>query len=142
MNRDFAGSVLAAQERGAGGLGLLVVVGMLVASAAVFFFMSKSLRRMRENVASGAFRGVESDRTDPVDPRQSLRRRSTFLGGGSSVIDGEVVGGKAVPGKALDGMVIEGGPAQTDATSREDGGGQADGGRPDLPVQPGPPAGR
>jgi hypothetical protein len=127
VNQDFAGSVLAAQERSAGGLGLLVVVGLLAASGVLFVFLSKSLRRMRENVASGEFRGVDSERAgEPVDPRQAIRRRSVFLGGKAPVIDGEVV--EDAGAKGADG-------------SRGDEG-RGDGNRLDLPAQPGPPAGR
>lgn len=119
MQENIASAVLAAEERSAGGLGLLVVLGMLVLSVGIFYMMSKSLRRMRENVASGAFRGVDSERTGPVDPRQALRRRSTFLGGGkAAVIDGEIIAG--TPG----GRTVGDG---RDAAN--------------LPAQPGPPAG-
>ncbi|MCK9877190.1 hypothetical protein MXD59_15635 [Frankia sp. Ag45/Mut15] len=111
MKHIFAGSVLAAQERNAGGLGLLVVVVLLAVSVGLFIMLSRSLRRMRANVASGAFRGVDSERAadDTVDPRQALRRRSPIMRGRAPVIDGEVV------------------------TSGE--------GQATLPSQPGPPAG-
>ncbi|WP_261565052.1 hypothetical protein [Frankia gtarii] len=115
MNEIFAGSVLAEQESSAGAAGLLIVVGLILVSAGLFFMLSKSLRRMRSNVANGEFLGVDPDRpTGPVDPRQAIRRRSVLAGGKGPVIDGEVVG-------------------DTTATG---GGGQ----RLDLPTQPGPPA--
>ncbi|MCM3884710.1 hypothetical protein [Frankia sp. R82] len=93
MNQILAGPLLAAQERNAGGLGLLVVVGLLAVSAGLFVMLSRSLRRMRANVASGAFLGVDSERAsdDAVDPRQALRRRSPIMRGRAPVIDGEVL---------------------------------------------------
>ncbi len=115
MNEIFAGSVLAEQESSAGGLGLLIVVGLIVVSAGLFFMLSKSLSRMRANVANGDFLGVDPDRpTGLVDPRQAIRRRSVLAGGKSPVIEGEVVGDAAATG----------------------GGGE----HLDLPVQPGPPS--
>ncbi|WP_243407257.1 hypothetical protein [Frankia canadensis] len=124
MNQSATGGVLAAQEllaaeeHSAGGLGLLIVVGLLAASAVLFVFLSKSLRRMRANVASGQFLGVDSERLhEPVDPRQALRRRSAVLGGKAPVVEGEVVEG---------------------AAAASDGGGA----KVELPAQPGPPSER
>ncbi|EIV95605.1 hypothetical protein [Frankia sp. QA3] len=114
MNEIFAGSVLAEQESSAGAVGLLIVVGLIVVSAGLFFMLSKSLRRMRSNVANGEFLGVDPDRpTGPVDPRQAIRRRSGRVTGKAPVIDGEVVGDARAAGGAGDGL--------------------------DLPAQPGPP---
>jgi hypothetical protein len=88
VNQSVSGSalaahqVLAAEEHSAGGLGLLILVGLLAASAFLFVLLSRSMRRMRANVASGQFLGVDSDRLhEPIDPRQALRRRSAYLGG-------------------------------------------------------------
>ncbi len=115
VNEIFAGSVLAEQEHSAGGLGLLIVVGLIVVSTGLFFMLSRSLRRMRANVANGDFLGVESDRlSGPVDPRQAIRRRSVLAGRRGPVIDGEVVGDAAATGGAGEHL--------------------------DLPVQPGPPS--
>ncbi|CAO5181415.1 Histidine kinase [Frankia sp. AiPs1] len=117
MNQIFAGPVLAAQDRNAGGLGLLVVVALLAVSVGLFVLLSRSLRRMRANVASGTFLGVDSERAgdDAVDPRQALRRRTSILRGRAPVIEGEIV---------------------ADSTSRPGGAGPAG-----LPTQPSPPTG-
>jgi hypothetical protein len=163
VNQSVSGSalaahqVLAAEEHSAGGLGLLILVGLLAASAFLFVLLSRSLRRMRANVASGQFLGVDSDRLhEPIDPRQALRRRSAYLGGKAPVVEGEVVGGEdggrealgggAVAGQITSGDVVEGevaGGGGGKTKSRKGGAGNTAAGSPvDLPVQPGPPPGR
>ncbi len=44
----------------AGAIGFLVVVALCCATAAIFVLMSRSLKRVKSNVASGEFHGLES----------------------------------------------------------------------------------
>ncbi|ABD13252.1 hypothetical protein Francci3_3902 [Frankia casuarinae] len=114
VNEVFAASVLVERKIDAGAVGLLVVLALIAASSVIFFFLSKSLRRMRSNVASGEFAGV--------DPDPNAMRR--LDGGDGPVIDGEVVEETA-------------GTAGAGSTAGLAGGGE----QLDLPTQPGPPAG-
>ncbi|WP_462203267.1 hypothetical protein [Frankia sp. CcWB3] len=126
MNEVFAASVLVERKIDAGAVGFLVVLALIVASIVIFFFLSKSLRRMRSNVASGEFAGGDPDpnamrRLDGGDGRRGGRGSAALPGGDAPVIDGEVVEETAGAGSPA-------GPA---------GGGK----QLDLPTQPGPPAG-
>jgi hypothetical protein len=56
-----AGPVVALKVE-AGAVGFFVVVLLCIAAAGIFAMMSRSLTRMRGNVASGEFRGTDSRR--------------------------------------------------------------------------------
>lgn len=63
MNAVVAGPALAVQIN-AGATGFFVVVLLCIAAAGIFVMMSRSLKRMRSNVASGEFHGTDT-RPDP-----------------------------------------------------------------------------
>lgn len=65
MGNVFAGPVVALKVE-AGAVGFFVVVLLCIAAAGIFAMMSRSLTRMRGNVASGEFRGTDTSRREPV----------------------------------------------------------------------------
>jgi hypothetical protein len=58
VGATFAGPVVALKVQ-AGAIGFLVVVLLCIAAAGIFTMMSRSLKRLGRNVASGEFHGTE-----------------------------------------------------------------------------------
>ncbi|WP_018634617.1 hypothetical protein [Parafrankia elaeagni] len=83
---DTSGGLRLAAEIGTGTSGALVVFALILASVALFVFLSRSLRRMRANVASGEFGSGPADRrVAPGGPAPE----STSTGDGSGAGTGE-----------------------------------------------------
>lgn len=92
---DTSGGLRLAAEIGTGTSGALVVFALILASVALFVFLSRSLRRMRANVASGEFGSSPADR--PAAPGGPAPE-STSAGDGSGSGTGAGEAGAAPSG--------------------------------------------
>ncbi|OAA24233.1 hypothetical protein UG55_103180 [Frankia sp. EI5c] len=98
---DRSGGLRLAAEIGTGTSGALVVFALILASAGLFVFLSKSLRRMRMNVASGEFgaaHGVKASRgaspDAPVGGAGAVRSTAGAAGAAEQGGPGTEAGGK------------------------------------------------
>lgn len=87
--------LLLAAKIGAGGLGLIVVLLLIIAAIAIFIAMSGSLKRLRQSVDKGVFEqpaeptgsheAIDSDPADTGDPTsESVSRDQAGPGGGAA----------------------------------------------------------
>ncbi|MCK9925981.1 hypothetical protein MXD62_02185 [Frankia sp. Mgl5] len=94
---DTSGGTRLAAEIGTGTGGALVVFALILASVALFTFLSGSLRRMRANVASGEF-GSEARERGRAAAEDSAPASEPAAG--SAAVSSAAAGGAAAGGTA------------------------------------------
>ncbi len=79
------GPAVFAAKIGAGGLGLLVVVVLIIAAIVIFIAMSGSLKRLRQSVDKGTFGHPGDEGTTPDASGESPVSRDQAGPGGAAV---------------------------------------------------------
>ncbi|WP_018502137.1 hypothetical protein [Parafrankia discariae] len=99
---DTSGGTRLAAEIGTGTGGALVVLALILASVALFTFLSGSLRRMRANVASGEFGPQTQERG---------RSEAAAVAPAAEPVAGSAAVSSAGAGGATTGETVTGGTA-------------------------------